>query len=440
MNKRSILLLSLLLTATLLLAGCGIDDLLIDSLLDTSSSITSSTAGTQQTSSTAGTSQTEVQQTIIQNNITISGEAADAAYATAIGLRSAVSIYCTFEMTYNSGWPGMQKPTTYSYYTTGSGVIYRLEESGSAFIVTNFHVVYDSNSTTANHISDQIYVYLYGLENDAYAIPATYVGGSSNYDIAVLYVEESPVLQDAIQSGAAAAVNLGQEAQIQPGMSTIAIGNPSSSEAELSGLSVTQGIVSVTSEYITMSASDTGKDVQMRLIRTDTPVNAGNSGGGLFDLQGRLVGIVNAKISSTSLENIGYAIPVSVVQAVADNLIDHCFGTETESVMRCMLGISVSTTQLSTGYDTETGMFLRKETITVQEITAGSLADGILQTGDVLVSVAIADRTAEITRQYHIIDFMLNARVGDCVTFTILRDGAEMTVSITITADCLTAY
>ena len=178
----------------------------------------------------------------------------------------------------------------------------------------------------------------------------------------------------------------------------------------------------------------------MRLIRTDTPVNSGNSGGGLFDLQGQLVGIVNAKISSSSLENIGYAIPVSVVQAVADNLIDHCFETEVESVMRCLLGITVGTTQLATGYDSETGMFLRTETITVQEVSAGSLADGILQAGDVLLSAAVGNRTAEITRQYHVIDFMLNARVGDSVAFTILRDGTQMTVHLTITEDCLTAY
>ena len=447
MNKRIYTVILSLLLMVLMLTGCDMDSLVLSALSDAinatqQTNTTSGTANTTQSpnSSDNGNGQQNIQQTIIQNNISITGGTQDSAYATAAGLRSAVSIYCTFETTYNSGWPGMQRPTTYSYYTTGSGVIYRLEENGSAFIVTNFHVVYDSSSSTANHVSDQIYIYLYGLEDDAYAIPATYVGGSSNYDIAVLYVEESPVLQDAVASGAAAAVTLGQERDIQPGMSTIAIGKPSSSTTELGGISVTQGIISVASEYITMSASDTGKDVQMRLIRTDTPVNPGNSGGGLFNLKGQMVGIVNAKISSSDLENISYAIPVSVVQGVADNIIDYCFSTETESVMRCLLGITVSTTELSTGYDSETGTFLRTETLTIQQISADSLADGILQAGDVLISAAIGNQTTEITRQYHLIDFMLNARVGNCVTFTILRDGTEMTVQITVTEDCLTAY
>ena len=301
-------------------------------------------------------------------------------------------------------------------------------------------MVYDSNSNTANHVSDDIYLYLYGLENYDYAIPATYVGGSSTYDIAVLYVEKSEVLLAAMASGAAEAVTVGAEANIQPGMTTIAIGNPSSSNAELGGLSVTQGIVSVASEHITMSAIDTGGEVQMRVIRTDTPVNAGNSGGGLFDLQGQLVGIVNAKLSSSDLENIGYAIPISIVRAVADNIIYHCFGTETESVMRCMLGITVGITQYSTGYDSENGIFLRKETVSVEDISAGSLADGLLQAGDVLLRVTAGDNTVEITRQHHVIDFMLDVRTGDILSFTILRDGAEMTVTVTVTEDCLTAY
>ena len=301
-------------------------------------------------------------------------------------------------------------------------------------------MVYDGNSNTSNHISDEIFVYLYGLENDAYAIPATYVGGSSNYDIAVLYVENSPVLQNAMATGAAAAVSLGQEMDIRPGMTTIAIGNPSASEADLGGISVTQGIVSVASEYITVNASDTVAGIQLRVIRTDTPVNSGNSGGGLFNLQGQLVGIVNAKLSSSDLENIGYAIPVGVVRAVADNIIDHCFGTENQSVLRCMLGITVSTGALSTSYDSENGTLIQTETVIIQELRAGSLADGILQAGDVLLSATVSDRKVEISRQHHIIDFMLDVRIGDVVSFTVLRDGAEVIVNVTITDDCLTAY
>ena len=165
--------------------------------------------------------------------------------------------------------------------------------------------MYDSNSNTDNHISDKIYIYLYGLESEAYAIPATYVGGSANYDIAVLRVDKNDILLDAIETGAAMAVTVANSDELTPGMTTIAIGNPSSSDADLGGISVTKGIVSVDSEYITMSAIDTSGEVQFRVIRIDAPVNSGNSGGGLFNDKGELIGIVNAKISSSSVENIG---------------------------------------------------------------------------------------------------------------------------------------
>ena len=74
------------------------------------------------------------------------------------------------------------------------------------------------------------------------------------------------------------------------------------------------------------------------------------------------------------------------------------------------------------------------------EINAGSLADNILESGDIFISATIDSDTTYITRQYHIIDLMLDMRVDDVVTIKILRDGSEKEVSITITEDCLTAY
>lgn len=383
----------------------------------------------------------ETDQTITNNNITITGnDTENIAYATASGLRSAVSIYCTFETTYGGTNPWNPTPSTQSYYTAGSGVIYQLEADGSAFIVTNHHVVYDSSSNTNNHVSDKIYIYLYGLEDEAYAIPATYVGGSANYDIAVLRVDQSDVLKNAIETGAAAAVTVANSDELTPGMTAIAIGNPSASDTDLGGISVTKGIVSVDSEYITMTASDNSGQVQFRVIRIDAPVNSGNSGGGLFNDEGELIGIVNAKISSSSVENIGYAIPSNVARAIADNIIDYCYGKDCESVMRGILGITIETSAYSTAYDTETGLFIRREEISVHEVTAGGLGESILKAGDVIKSITIGDKIVTVTRQHHLIDAMLDVRVGDTVSIVIVRDGMEQTVSTTITENCLTEY
>ena len=374
---------------------------------------------------------------ITNNTVSIEGTSNSVAYATACGLRSAVSIYCSFETTY-SGNPWNPTPSTQSYYTTGSGVVYSLENDGSAFIVTNYHVVYDSMSNTENCISDTIYVYLYGMEADEYAIPATYVGGSPNYDLAVLRVDKSEILSSAMATGSAAAVTLGDSDKLMPGDATIAIGNPAATD--LSGISVTKGIVSVDSEYITMSVSEETGEVDFRVIRTDTPVNSGNSGGGLFNDSGELIGIVNAKISSSSVENIGYAIPSGVVRAVADNIIDYCYENDCESVMRAMLGLQITVSAMSTAYDVETGALEKYEEISVYELSEGGIAESVLKIGDVLKSITVGEKTVEITRRHHLIDAMLDARVGEAISLVIERDGTQITVSLEISEGCLAEY
>ncbi len=381
----------------------------------------------------------DITQQIVNNTITITGDnASNITYATAKGLRSAVSIYCTFETTSGGSSPWNPRPSTQTYYTTGSGVIYEIDANGDAFIVTNHHVVYDSSSDTDNGISDKIYIYLYGLESEAYAIPATYIGGSANYDLAVLYVDADEVLKAAYESGAAAAAEIGNSDKTTPGNTTIVIGNPSADE--IGGISVTSGIVSVDSEYITMTSSTGTGEVQFRVIRTDAPVNSGNSGGGMYNDKGELIGIVNAKISSSDIENIGYALPSNVVRAIADNIIDYCYGKDCESVMRVLLGITIKTGDYDTYYDTETGLFVRTEEITVHEVSADSLGEDILKVGDIVKSITIGERTVQITRQHHLIDAMLDVRAGDTVSLVIVRDGADMTVSTVITEGVLVAY
>jgi serine protease Do len=364
----------------------------------------------------------------VQSNQTGVSAGSDVSLAAAQGLRSAVSIYCTFTVKSYFG--------TNSAASAGSGVIYKLDaESGSAFVITNYHVVYNSSSTTENGISDDINVCLYGMESEEYAIPASYVGGSANYDIAVLRIENSSLLKSAYSYGSITEAVFSDSDRIRVGQTAIAIGNP-----EAQGISVTTGIVSVDSEYITMSASNGSGAVAFRVIRIDTAVNSGNSGGGLFDGEGHLIGIVNAKISASDVENIGYAIPSNVARAIADNIIDYCFEKDCETVMRGLLGISVQVAALGTEYDPETGIIYRYEKIRVAEVTAGGLGEKILKTGDIVKRIEIGGKSIQVTRQYHLIDAMLDVRVGDTVTLTVERDGESVTVEAVITEDCLAAY
>ena len=370
----------------------------------------------------------------IDGSVIITSDDGSTAMACAKGLKSAVSIVSNFQTTVQQGgWrPGSSSTTTKDYQSAGSGVIYKMDKAaGDAFIITNYHVVYDASSNTQNGISDDISIYLYGSEIEEKAIKATYVGGSLYYDVAILHIEDSEILMNSN----AAEIDITDSDTLSVGDEAIAVGN-----AQGLGISASVGVISVDSEYITMTAADGKTSVSFRVMRVDTAVNSGNSGGGLYDNEGKLIGIVNAKIVDDGVENIGYAIPSNVAVSIADNIIDYCFESDNESVQRAMLGISVGSSDSKAAFDTETGKMKIEETVSVYEITSGSAADGILKEGDVLVRATLNGTVTEITRQYHIIDMMLDVRVGDTVTLTVIRDGDEMSVELTITEDCISEY
>lgn len=343
-------------------------------------------------------------------------------------LLASVSVTCTFEyqVTSYGGWFGMGGGGTSTKTATqsGSGVIYRMnKETGDAYIITNYHVVYYYASLTEDKISDEIKVYLYGSESERYAIGATYVGGSMNYDIAILKVTGSEVLKNS----SALAVTVADSNLLTVGDTAIAIGN-----AEGEGISVTRGVVSVDSEYIQMQACDNVSIVSYRLLRVDSAINSGNSGGGLFGEDGRLIGIVNAKVSSSSVENIGYAIPSNIATYVADNIIETCDGETVTSPKKCMLGITLGVSGSAAYFDPETGTARIRETVYLTGIQSGKPADGVLKTGDVITAITIGDQTYTIDRSYIAVDIMLTCRVGDTVKVSYLRDGVPGTANFTL--------
>lgn len=340
-------------------------------------------------------------------------------------LLSSVSITCTFDCLFRN-WFGT---STQTKQQSGSGVIYRLDkEQGDAYIITNYHVVYRSDSLTENKISDRVKVYLYGSESERYAIDATYVGGSMNYDIAVLKITGSEVLK----RSSALPVSVADSNLITVGDVAIAIGNPVGI-----GISATSGIVSVDSESIQMQACDNVSIVSYRLLRVDTAINEGNSGGGLFDKDGRLIGVVNAKITSSDIDNIGFAIPSNVATYVADNIIDTCNGTTVTAPKKCMLGITVGVSGSTAYFDPDTRTTRIRETVYLTDVQSGAAADGVLKIGDVVTSVKIGDATYPIDRSFIIVDIMLTCRVGDTVTVSYTRDGAPGTAEFVLTDSSL---
>ena len=352
-------------------------------------------------------------------------------------LLSVVSVQCVFYENQYS-WNGSVTGTK-AVASISSGVIYKLDKNtGDAYIITNYHAVYHGDSTAEDGISDEIYLFLYGMEyatadGKNYAIPAEFVGGAMSHDIAVLKVTGSEVLK----ASNATAAPIADSDKVAIFDKAVAVGNP---QAE--GLSATSGTISNDSEEITLGIDTPSgtAEITVRVMRTDAAVNKGNSGGGLFNERGELIGIVNAKISDTSVENIGYAIPASIAIPVAENIIDNCHEKENERLLRPMLGITLGSTNAGSIISEETGLITKIESVVISQVSYGALAGDKLAVGDVVTSIKIGDEEMAITRTYHVIDMMLNARLGDTVEINILRAGQAMTIFVEITQDALTEY
>ena len=354
--------------------------------------------------------------------ITVVGGEGSNAVAVSAGLRSAVSIIASFEKS-STSLLGKE-----SYASAGAGVIYSLDKNnGDAYIITNYHVVYDSESLTG--VSNAISVYFFGKEWSEYKVDAEYVGGSMTYDIAVLKITDCELLIGSDYS----AVTVADSETIHVGDAAIAIGNPDSM-----GISATIGIISVDSEYITMTGADGVTEISFRVMRIDTAVNPGNSGGGLFNAKGELIGIFNAMTHDSTLENIAYSIPTNIAVRVAESIIYYCDGTDDITIKKPLMGVTIETVGSSAVYNPDTGRVTVAEQIAVREVTVGSAADGKLMAGDVFKTAYFEDISFDVTRQHQIIDLMLLVRAGDTVSYDVIRNGETVRVDILITEASLT--
>lgn len=369
-------------------------------------------------------------------------------------LNSVVSIYCAFRTQTSSSKPGYYGGTTTSWaLSAGSGVIYSLDrENGNAYIITNYHVVYESGAMNEGNGegivgNDNIYLYLYGIvgidymkgssssgysESSDKAIKATYVGGSMAYDIAVLQVSGDAVLQNSTAEAATFSKN-----GLTAGEKVYAIGNASGE-----GISVSMGIISVESEYISMYAADGSTKVSFHVLRTDAAINAGNSGGGLFNAAGELVGIVNAKTNytsdGTSVENEGYALPISDVGAVAANIVDNATENNKGAVYKAYFGITTEVTSSESEWNDAGDKLEINEVLRVSEVkttssTAG-LGSGVFETGDKILSVRVIGSDGEdkisvtLGRRSDFNNAILYARAGDTIEVVVRRGLEKMTL------------
>ena len=314
--------------------------------------------------------------------------------------------------------------------SAGSGVIYEIDkERGDAYVLTNFHVVYDSNNENENGIAGSISAYLYGGEFPDCKMDCEYIGGSVNYDLALLKITGNEYLKNSL----AVACEFGDSNDLTVGSTIYAIGN-----SENRGISMTKGIISVDSQEITLSSEKLKNDFNIRVFRYDAPVSPGNSGGGIFNEQGELIGICNSKTAADKSEGMSYAIPANVIKSVAKKLKYQCEGKDNEDLYKPMFSIVVEA-RTSTGvYNAEKTRVDIVSDVYVSSVDKDSPVKNKLKVDDKLVSYTVQGEKFYITRTFHLVDALLGLDEGDEIVLEIERDGIKFNERITITAEMMT--
>jgi len=170
----------------------------------------------------------------------------------------------------------------------------------------------------------------------------------------------------------------------------------------------------------------------------DTSINGGNSGGGLFNIDGQLIGIVNAKVISTEIDNIAYALPIENVVAVANNLIYYYERTNTQAQIKTLvLGITTEAQNMHAEYNPETNRTNLKEDIVIVKMELGVGSQIGLHLADRILSFTLNGTTHILEKQYQIRDLLLTVRPGDKFYFTVDRDGTTRDLGITTSTGVL---
>jgi serine protease Do len=319
-------------------------------------------------------------------------------------LPSVVGVESKFEITQQDnsgfyfgfgGFGRESEPSTYTATGTGTGVV--ITDNG--YIVTNAHVIYDSENGAGEAKSVSV------ILNDEENYDAEIIGYDTDCDIAVLKIKAEGLT----------AAEFGNSDELRLGESVIAIGNPLGFELMDT---VTGGMISGLNRNITIN------DKAMNLIQTDAAINSGNSGGPLINKYGQVIGINSSKMSSSysgqaSIEGIGFAIPSNSVSSIVDDIMKYGYVTG-----KPQLGVSCQdvTENLSEMFDLPVGVY-------VTAVSDGSAADKAgLKKGDVITAVDGKEvKTCE----------ELNAQknlhsAGDKIELTYTRDGKEEKAEVTL--------
>ena len=283
----------------------------------------------------------------------------------------------------------------------GSGVIYKKDEK-YAYLVTNAHVLMGATQADI-------------LLADGNKVPGEVVGSDTFSDIAVVRISADKVT---------AVAEFGDSSKLTVGETAIAIGSPIGTKY---ANSVTQGIVSSLGRDVKLK-SENGQNISTKALQTDAAINPGNSGGPLINIQGQVIGITSSKISTngqTSVEGIGFAIPVNDVQNIIEQL------EKNGKVIRPALGIQMMDLSNLSTYDLNQLNLPSKLKggVLIRTVQDGMPASGHLQRLDIITKIDDTDIESTADLQ----SVLYSHQIGDEITITFYRDGKQKTATFKLT-------
>ena len=311
------------------------------------------------------------------------------------------------------GFGGQGQPQTQETESQGSGIIIGKNDS-ELLMVTNNHVVEGADTLSVCFIDNQVY-------------EAAIKGTDPENDLAVIAVPLDSISDDTMSKIAVASI--GDSDSLKVGEQVVAIGN-----ALGYGQSVTTGIVSAVNRTLSSNSSDTqdsnssDDSSSATYIQTDAAINPGNSGGALLNMNGEVIGINSAKLASTEVEGMGYAIPISRVSDIIDNLMNQTTRTKVDSDKQGTIGIKGInvTSDVQEKYNLPEGIY-------VSEVTSGSAAE---KAGITSGSVITKFDGKSVTDIESLQDLLPYYKAGETVELTLQVPDSdsykEKTVSITL--------
>ncbi len=315
---------------------------------------------------------------------------------------SIVAITNVSRTEYQSFWGGM--PQQYESTSCGSGIIVGQNDE-YLYIATNNHVVEGAVSLTVTF-------------DDSSTVSAEIKGTDPSTDLAVIKVRCDSIESDTLNTIKVA--TLGSSENLREGQAAIAIGN-----ALGYGQSVTTGCISALNREVSVSDQASSTSYTAELIQTDAAINPGNSGGALLNAAGEVIGINSVKYSDTSVEGIGYAIPISTAIPIIEDLITKEKVDASDSAYLGVAGVDV-TNDVSSSYQMPVGVY-------VAQVTAGSSAEQAgIQKGDIITNFD----GRKVTTMEELASTIEYYKAGETVDVTLQRaiggEYTEQVISVTL--------